>query len=64
MKIVYHAAAGPDLAARLARLEGLSVSVCREDDSETLNRLLPDCDVLWHVLQPCTAGDDRRRARA
>jgi phosphoglycerate dehydrogenase-like enzyme len=56
VKIVYHAAAGPDLAARLARLEGLSVSVCREEDSETLNRLLPDCDVLWHVLQPCTAG--------
>lgn len=56
MNVVYHAAAGPDLAARLARLEGLSISVCREDDSETLNRLLPDCDVLWHVLQPCTAA--------
>nr|WP_294514125.1 2-hydroxyacid dehydrogenase [uncultured Rhodopila sp.] len=53
MNIVYHAAAGPDLAARLARL---GVSVCREDDTETLNRLLPDCEVLWHVLQPCTAG--------
>ena len=56
MNVVYHASAGPDLAARLARLEGLSVSVCREDDAETLNRLLPDCDVLWHVLQPCTAA--------
>nr|WP_294523101.1 2-hydroxyacid dehydrogenase [uncultured Rhodopila sp.] len=56
MNIVYHASAGADLAARLGRLEGLSVSVCREDDSETLSRLLPHCDVLWHVLQPCTAG--------
>ena len=56
MNVVYLASAGPDLAARLARLEGLSVSVCREDDAETLNRLLPDCDVLWHVLQPCTAA--------
>ena len=56
MNVVYHASAGPDLAARLARLEGLGISVCREDDTETLNRLLPDCDVLWHVLQPYTAG--------
>jgi phosphoglycerate dehydrogenase-like enzyme len=56
VKIVYHASAGPDLATRLARLEGLTVSVCREDDTGELSRLLPDCEVLWHVLQPCTAG--------
>ena len=56
MNVVFHASAGPDLAARLARLECLSVSVCREDDSAALARLLPDCEVLWHVLQPCTAG--------
>lgn len=31
------------------------MSVCREDDTETLFRLLPECDVLWHVLQRCTA---------
>jgi phosphoglycerate dehydrogenase-like enzyme len=55
VNVVYHASAGPDLAARLARLEGLSVSVCREEDTETLNRLLPDCDIVWHVLRPCTA---------
>jgi phosphoglycerate dehydrogenase-like enzyme len=56
VNIVFHASAGPDLAARLARLEGLNIAVCREDDSATLSRLLPDCDVLWHVLQPCTAA--------
>jgi phosphoglycerate dehydrogenase-like enzyme len=55
MKVVFHASAGPDLAGRLERLPDLSVSVCREDDTETLFRLLPDCDVLWHVLQRCTA---------
>lgn len=55
MKVVFHASAGPDLAGRLDRLEGLDVSVCREDDTETLFRLLPECDVLWRVLQRCTA---------
>jgi phosphoglycerate dehydrogenase-like enzyme len=54
VKIVFHASAGPDLAARLGRLEGLAVTVCPEDDTTALDRLLPDCDVLWHVLQPCT----------
>jgi phosphoglycerate dehydrogenase-like enzyme len=54
MKVVFHASAGPDLAGRLERLPGLEVSVCREDDSATLFRLLPDCEVLWHVLQRCT----------
>jgi phosphoglycerate dehydrogenase-like enzyme len=33
----------------------LSISVCPDGDDETLFRLLPDCDVLWHVLQRCTA---------
>lgn len=55
MKVVFHASAGPDLAGRLQRVPGLEVSVCAEGNAETLFRLLPDCDVLWHVLQPCTA---------
>ncbi|WP_158928584.1 D-isomer specific 2-hydroxyacid dehydrogenase family protein [Acidisphaera sp. S103] len=55
MKVVFHASAGPDLAGRLFRLPGLDVSVCREDDTDALFRLLPNCDVLWHVLQRCTA---------
>jgi phosphoglycerate dehydrogenase-like enzyme len=55
MKVVFHASAGPDLAGRLERPPDLDVSVCREDDTETLFRLLADCDVLWHVLQRCTA---------
>jgi len=56
MKVLFHYAAGPDLAARLAALPGLEIAVCPEDDSALLQRRLPDTDVLWHVLQPCTAA--------
>jgi phosphoglycerate dehydrogenase-like enzyme len=56
MNIVFHSAAGPDLAARLAAVPGLSITACPEDDDARLFRLLPDCDVLWHVLKPCTAA--------
>lgn len=55
MKVVFHASAGPDLAARLGRLDGVEVTVCGETDTATLFRLLPECDVLWHVLQRCSA---------
>lgn len=55
MKVVYHASAGPDLTARLAALRGLEIAICPEDDDTRLMSLLPDCDVLWHVLKRCTA---------
>ena len=55
MKVVYHASAGPDLAARLAALPGLDIAICAEDDTARLAALLPDCEVLWHVLARCTA---------
>ncbi len=56
MRIVFHNAAGPDLASRLAAVSGLDIVACREDDEARLMHLLPDCDVLWHVLKPCTAA--------
>jgi phosphoglycerate dehydrogenase-like enzyme len=56
VNVVFHASAGPDLTNRLQRIPGLSMSVCPEDNMERLYRLLPDCDVLWHVLEPCTAA--------
>ena len=55
VKVVFHAAAGPDLAARLAALPAWTSPSARKATTETLFRLLPDCDVLWHVLQRCTA---------
>ena len=56
MNVVFHYAAGAQLAARLAAIPGLRVSVCPEPDDALLVRLLQDTDVLWHVLKPCTAA--------
>ena len=55
MRVVFHASAGPQLIERLRLLPNLEVSTCPDGDAETLARLLPDCDVLWHVLQHCSA---------
>ena len=55
MKVVFHSAAGPDLAARLL-IPGLDITACPEEDDAQLARLLPECEVLWHVLKPCTAA--------
>lgn len=57
MKVVFHYAAGSGLRERLARLRaiGLDVAVCPETDDELLARLLPDAEVIWHVLKPLTA---------
>ncbi|MBN9559463.1 MAG: 2-hydroxyacid dehydrogenase [Alphaproteobacteria bacterium] len=54
MRVLFHYAAGPELASRLASL-GLDIATCPEQDDARLARLLPDADVLWHVLKPCTA---------
>ena len=54
MKVVFHYAAGPDLAARLAALPGLRVTVCPEADDVVA--AMADAEVLWHVLKPCTAA--------
>ena len=56
MRVIFHNDAGPDLAARLAAVPGLHITACPEDDEALLARLLPEADVLWHVLKPCTAA--------
>ena len=55
MKVVLHYDAGPGLAARLARLAGLEITICPEHDDTPLWAALRDADVLWHSLKPCTA---------
>ncbi len=55
MKVLFHYAAGPDLSARLAAVPRLDIAVCPEADDARLMQVLPDTDVLWHVLKPCTA---------
>ena len=54
--MLFHYAAGPELAARLAAIPDLNISVCAEDDEARLMRLLPETEVLWHVLKPCSAA--------
>ncbi len=56
MKVLFHYAAGPDLAARLAAVPGLEITICPVDDKVLLQRSLPETDVLWHVLEPCTVA--------
>ncbi len=56
MNVLFHYAAGPDLAARLAALPGLRITVCPEVDDALLMRTLRATEVLWHVLKPCTAA--------
>ena len=55
MKVVFHAAAGPDLRTRLAAIPELDIAVCPDDDDALLATLLPESDVLWHVLKRCTS---------
>ena len=53
MKVLLHYAVGPDLAARLAALP-LDITTCPEPDDARLAELLPEIEVLWHVLKQCT----------
>lgn len=56
MNVIFHYAASPDLVRRLTQLEsqGLSISVCAESDHDTFSTLIPDAEVLWHLLEPVT----------
>lgn len=58
MNVVFHYAAGPDLATRLVGLaaDGLAVSVCAEADTARFQQLMQHAEVLWHVLKPADAA--------
>ena len=36
------------------RLEPLGITLCPESDEAAFERLLPEMEVLWHVLKPVT----------
>jgi len=55
VNVLFHYAAGSDLAARLAAIPALRITVCPEHEEALLARLLPETDVIWHVLKRCTA---------
>jgi phosphoglycerate dehydrogenase-like enzyme len=54
VKVLFHYTAGPDLAARLAAIPDLTITLCPEQDEALLTRLLPETEVIWHVLKRCT----------
>jgi phosphoglycerate dehydrogenase-like enzyme len=51
MSIVFHFD-GTEALRR--RLEPLEITLCPESDEAALGRLLPEMEVLWHVLKPVT----------
>lgn len=56
MNVLLHYDAGPALKDRLGALPGLDVRFVAEGDDAALMAALPETEVLWHVLQPCTAA--------
>jgi phosphoglycerate dehydrogenase-like enzyme len=59
MKVLFHYDAGPALQRDLLALEAerLEVVCCDEGDDARFRALLPEAQVLWHVLRPITAAD-------
>jgi phosphoglycerate dehydrogenase-like enzyme len=52
MNVVFHFDGSGALRARIAPL---GVTLCPESDEAAFARLLPEMEVLWHVLKPVTA---------
>jgi phosphoglycerate dehydrogenase-like enzyme len=59
MKVLLHYAPGPAWQQKLASLhrQGLQVEWCDETDDARFYSLLPDAQVLWHLLRPLSADD-------
>src|SRR6185503_17870126 len=51
MNIVFHF---DGTQALRERLEPLGIALCPESDEAEFERLLPEMEVLWHVLKPVT----------
>src|SRR5438094_9971282 len=59
LRVLLHYDAGPRWREQLASLteSGIYVQCCAELDDGTFYGLLPEADVLWHLLRPITAAD-------
>ena len=55
LNVLFHYAAGPDLTARLSAIRNFTITICPDQEERLLAQLLPETDVLWHVLKRCTA---------
>ncbi|MEW5863854.1 MAG: NAD(P)-dependent oxidoreductase [Pseudomonadota bacterium] len=60
MRIVFHFDGSEALRAKVA---ALGVELCPENDEAAFARLLPEVEVLWHVLKPVTAEAIARAPR-
>ncbi len=60
MKIVFRFDGSEALRERVA---ALGVEMCAESDDRDYERLLPEVEVLWHVLKPVTARDIDKAGR-
>ena len=65
MRVLFRFDASPRLAEKVAALSSSAIEVicCPESVEEAYERVLPDTDVLWHVLKPLDAGQIARAAR-
>jgi phosphoglycerate dehydrogenase-like enzyme len=65
MKAIFHYDAGHRLKARFTSLaaEGFDITPCPEEDDSGLAALLPDAEVLLHILKPVTAAIIERAPR-
>jgi phosphoglycerate dehydrogenase-like enzyme len=62
VRVLAHFTPGDKVLDFLApHADWLDISYCAEDDDATFYRLLPDADVIWHVLRP-VSGDDLEKA--
>lgn len=64
IKVLAHFVPGERVTAFVAEhKDWLDVTFCAEEDDATFYRLLPDAEVLWHVLRPLSARDIERGSR-
>jgi phosphoglycerate dehydrogenase-like enzyme len=64
VNVLFHYEAGPKLRAMLEpKAQGLNIAYCDQADTVRLETLLPDMDVIWHVLQPVTRAHVERASR-
>ena len=60
MKVVFRFDGSQALRSRVA---ALGVELCAESDGRDFERLLPEMEVLWHVLKPVSAQDIARAGK-
>ena len=62
--VLEHFLPGPKVTEFLApHADWLDIRYCAEDDDHTLDRELPEADVIWHVLRPLSGADLERAGR-